>query len=84
MHSAGLEPAGLWRGCWCLFGNSGLFEHLDEDSMDGKQGGKRRELESRGNEVRQAGRVDPDPRGEFGGHRRALTFDSLSPFLVCK
>lgn len=52
--------------------------------MDGKQGVRRRESKSGGNEVRQAGRVDPDHRGDFGGHRRALTFDSLPLFLVCK
>lgn len=52
--------------------------------MDGKWGVRKRESESGGNEVRQAGRVDPDHRGDFGGHRRALTFESLSLFLVCK
>ena len=52
--------------------------------MDGKWGVRKRELESGGNEVRQASRVDPDHRGDFGGHRRALTFESLSLFLVCK
>ena len=42
--------------------------------MDGKQGVGRRESKSEGNEVRQAGRVDPNHRGDFGGQRRELTF----------